>query len=186
MSGAVYHQSKTPFSSSRPTVSPAGGTLERELGERCKLRIIDERAEEETGVAIGAEAPVAQMLLESFGRPRQGYPRGLLPGGKPECMNTAGRRWRGAIIAILLGLGVAMTVAWGWTAAVVYAFFLGVALSYALFAIGWVALRVRVAAGTTSASFGVTAAARADTGGPSAREPSGAPQPLYPCGLPMS
>jgi hypothetical protein len=102
-----------------------------------KLGIVDERAEEEATVAVGAEAAVAQMLLEGFGRPRHGYPRGLLPGGKTECMGTAGRRWRGAIIAILLGLGIAMTVAWGWTAALVYAFFLGVALSYALFAIGW-------------------------------------------------
>ena len=35
-----------------------------------ELGIIDERAEEEAGVAVGAEAAVAQMLLEGFGRPR--------------------------------------------------------------------------------------------------------------------
>jgi hypothetical protein len=102
-----------------------------------KVRIVDERAEEKTGVAVGPEASVAQMLLKRFGRAGHGYPRGLLPGGKTEFMNTARRWWRGAIIAILLGLGIAMTVAWGWTAALVYAFFLGVALSYAFFAIGW-------------------------------------------------
>jgi hypothetical protein len=51
---------------------------------------------------------------------------------------------------------------------------------------GGVALRVKVAAGTTSASFGVTAATRADTAGPCARETSGVPQPLYPCGFPMA
>ena len=34
VSGAAYHQRSTPFSSSRPTVSPRVGALERELGER--------------------------------------------------------------------------------------------------------------------------------------------------------
>jgi hypothetical protein len=52
-------------------------------------------------------------------------------------MRMAAKWWRGAIVALLLGLGVTMTVAWGWTAAVIYAFFLIVALSYAFFAIGW-------------------------------------------------
>jgi len=35
-----------------------------------KLGIVDERAEEEATVAVGAEAAVAQMLLEGFGRAR--------------------------------------------------------------------------------------------------------------------
>ena len=35
-----------------------------------ELGIVDERAEQEAGVAVGAEAPVAQMLLQGFGRPR--------------------------------------------------------------------------------------------------------------------
>ena len=35
-----------------------------------QLGIVDERAEEKAGVAVGAEAAVAQMLLEGFGRAR--------------------------------------------------------------------------------------------------------------------
>ena len=37
----------------------------------AQLDVIHERTEEEAGVAIGAEAAVAQMLLEGFGRARQ-------------------------------------------------------------------------------------------------------------------
>jgi hypothetical protein len=51
--------------------------------------------------------------------------------------------WRGAIIVLLLGLGVAMTVAWGWTAAVIYGFFLAVALFNALFFILWAPIAQR-------------------------------------------
>ena len=35
--------------------------------------IVHERAEEKAGVAVGAEAAVAQMLLEGFGRPRHQF-----------------------------------------------------------------------------------------------------------------
>jgi multisubunit Na+/H+ antiporter MnhB subunit len=45
--------------------------------------------------------------------------------------------WRGAIIALLLGLGVAMTVAWGWKAAAIYSFFLGLAVIWTAFAVLW-------------------------------------------------
>ena len=35
-----------------------------------ELDVIHERAEKKAGVAVGAEAAVAQMLLQRFGRPR--------------------------------------------------------------------------------------------------------------------
>ena len=38
-----------------------------------EVGIIDERAEQKAGVAVGAEAAVAQMLLQGFGRPCHGY-----------------------------------------------------------------------------------------------------------------
>ena len=48
--------------------APVGRLQPGELG------VIDERAEQEAGVAVGAEAAVAQMLLQGFGRPGQsGY-----------------------------------------------------------------------------------------------------------------
>ena len=40
-----------------------------------ELGIIDERAEEKAGVAVGAEAAVAQMLLQGFGRARHSVPK---------------------------------------------------------------------------------------------------------------
>jgi hypothetical protein len=45
--------------------------------------------------------------------------------------------WRGAIIVFLAGLGIAMTIAWGWSAGLVYAFYLGVACCFVFFAVGW-------------------------------------------------
>ena len=50
--------------SSVEAARPVGRLQPGELG------IVDERAEEEAGVAVGAEAAVAQMLLEGFGRAR--------------------------------------------------------------------------------------------------------------------
>jgi hypothetical protein len=45
--------------------------------------------------------------------------------------------WRGAIILMILGLGVTLTVAWGWRAAVAYGFFLAIALLMTAFLILW-------------------------------------------------
>jgi hypothetical protein len=38
------------------------------------------------------------------------------------------RSWRSAVVALLLGLWVAASVAWGWQAAIVFGFFLGLAV----------------------------------------------------------
>jgi hypothetical protein len=46
-------------------------------------------------------------------------------------------RWRGAILALVVGLGITLTVAWGWTAAAIYAFFVFVASCNAMFIILW-------------------------------------------------
>ena len=45
--------------------------------------------------------------------------------------------WRGAVVTLVLGLGVTLTIAWGWRAAVVYAFFVVVATCYSAFIILW-------------------------------------------------
>jgi hypothetical protein len=45
--------------------------------------------------------------------------------------------WRAAVITPVLGLGVTLTIAWGWGAAVVYAFFVIVAACYAAFITLW-------------------------------------------------
>lgn len=42
-----------------------------------QLDIVDERGDEKAGTAVGAEAAVAQMLAQGFGRARHSYPRGV-------------------------------------------------------------------------------------------------------------
>jgi hypothetical protein len=45
--------------------------------------------------------------------------------------------WRRATMLMLIAPGVAMTVAWGWRAGIVYAFFLAVALAQTAFVVLW-------------------------------------------------
>ena len=45
--------------------------------------------------------------------------------------------WRVALILMVAALGVALIVAWGWRAGIVYAFFLAVALLQTMFLVLW-------------------------------------------------
>jgi hypothetical protein len=45
--------------------------------------------------------------------------------------------WRGGIILLLFGLGIVLTIAGGWAAAIVYGFFLVVAVAQAACFILW-------------------------------------------------
>jgi predicted Kef-type K+ transport protein len=45
--------------------------------------------------------------------------------------------WRGAIILLVIGLGIAIMVAWGWSAGIVYGFFLALAVFQTVFLVLW-------------------------------------------------